>query len=209
MTSRRTLPSNAFWLWSKAGSASGFLALVLSYLPVIYPATFSRREVSIVLLDARAGSPPTAAEILRRHAGPHGLDALQVLLHEWERWSADLLESHVSYPVVSYFRSQHSNESWLAALTAILDTSALIVSGAEGSCARQARLTFAMCRHAVVDLAQIFSAVPQYGRADRMPAPRASAAARSAVAAAGLHLHDTPESNQKLAGLRGIARAVR
>ena len=188
----------------ESGIGFGFLALVLSYLPVIYQA-FSRREVSIVLLDARAGSPPTAAEIMRRHAGPHGLDALQVLLHEWERWSADLLESHVSYPVVSYFRSQHSNESWLAALTAILDTSALIVSGAEGTatCARQARLTFAMCRHAVVDLAQIFSAAPRDGLYDRLPAAELQRL-RAAVAATGLSLRDTPESNKKLADLRGM-----
>jgi hypothetical protein len=89
----------------ESGVGFGFLALVLSYLPVIYQA-FSRREVSIVLLDARAGSPPTAAELLRRHSGPAGPQELQVLLHDWERWSAEILESHVSYPVVSYFRSQ-------------------------------------------------------------------------------------------------------
>src|ERR1700729_854108 len=130
----------------ESGLGFGFLALVLSYLPVIYQA-FSRREVAIVLLDARAGSPPTATELLRRHTGPHGIDALQVLLRDWERWSAELLESHISYPVVSYFRSQHSNESWLGALTAILDTSAFLIASVDNACSRQARLTFAMCRH--------------------------------------------------------------
>ena len=111
----------------ESGLGLGFLALVISYLPVIYSA-FSRREVSIVLLDARAGSPPTAAELLRRHNGPHGMEALRQLFVDWERWSAELLESHISYPVVSYFRSQHSNESWLAALTTILDTTALLIA---------------------------------------------------------------------------------
>src|ERR1700730_14035623 len=143
----------------ESGLGFGFLALVLSYLPVIYQA-FSRREVNIVLLDARAGSPPTAAEILRRHTGPHGEDALQELLRDWERWSAEILESHVSYPVVSYFRSQHSNESWLAALTTILDTTALLVAMGDSACSRQARLTFAMCRHTIVDLSQVFYARP-------------------------------------------------
>ncbi len=105
-------PVERFLVVIECGIGLGFLALILSYLPVIYQA-FSRREVNIVLLDARAGSPPTAAELLRRHSGPRGLDALQQLLHDWERSAADILESHISYPAVCYFRSQHANESWL------------------------------------------------------------------------------------------------
>ena len=186
----------------ESGLGFGFLALVLSYLPVIYQA-FSRREVAIVLLDARAGSPPTAAELLRRHAGDHGLEALQTLLFEWERWSAELLESHVSYPVLTYFRSQHNNESWLSALTAILDTSALIIAGADGPCVRQARLTFAICRHAVVDLAQVFQAAPLHHTENRLPASELIRL-RGAVAESGLKLHNTPESNEKLNKLRGM-----
>lgn len=185
---------------AESGLGFGFLALVLSYLPVIYQA-FSRREVSIVLLDARAGSPPTALELLRRHVGPHGLEELQQLLHDWERWSAEILESHVSYPVVSYFRSQHNNESWLGALAAILDTSALLISGVEDACARQARLTFAICRHTVVDLAQIFSAAPDNKMPNRLPASEL-VRLRAALTQAGLQLRDTPESNKKLAHLR-------
>src|SRR5206468_3900173 len=88
----------------EAGVGFMFLAVMVGYLPVLNQA-FSRREVNIVLLDARAGSPPTAAELLRRHADETA--ALVALLHEWERWAADVLESHLSYPVLSYFRSQH------------------------------------------------------------------------------------------------------
>ncbi|HXN21017.1 MAG TPA: potassium channel family protein [Candidatus Binatus sp.] len=186
----------------ESGLGFGFLALVLSYLPVIYQA-FSRREVAIVLLDARAGSPPTAAELLRRHAGVHGLETLERLLRDWERWSAELLESHVSYPVLTYFRSQHNNESWLSALTAILDTSALIIAGADGTCVRQARLTFAICRHAVVDLAQVFQAAPLAHNANRLPTSELLRL-RGVLAEAGLKLHDTPESNEKLNKLRGL-----
>ena len=116
-----------FMVVCESGIGFGFLALVLSYLPVIYQA-FSRREVNIVLLDARAGSPPTAAEILRRHAGPRGAEALEKLLYNWEHSSADILESHVSYPSVCYFRSQHTNESWIAALTAILDSCSFLMA---------------------------------------------------------------------------------
>ena len=144
----------------EAGMGFAFLALVIGYLPALNQ-SFARREVSISLLDARAGSPPTASEMLRRHGHERGMEALRQLLHEWERWSAEFLEGHLSYPVLAYFRSQHDNQSWLAALTAILDTCALVMAGVEGACARQAELTFAMARHAVVDLSLVFRTRPQ------------------------------------------------
>jgi hypothetical protein len=152
----------------ESGTGLGLLAVVMGYFPVLYGA-FSRREVSISLLDARAGSPPTAAELIRRHAFQGGEQSLSVLLLEWERWSAELLESHISYPLLCYFRSQHNNQSWLSALTAILDASALLIAGVRGHEARQAQLTFAMARHALVDLAQIFHLAPVTDAADRLP----------------------------------------
>jgi hypothetical protein len=155
----------------EAGTGLGFLAVVMGYFPVLY-AAFSRREVSISLLDARAGSPPTAAELLRRHSYPGAELALSTLLTEWERWSAELLESHISYPQLCYFRSQHSNQSWLAALTAILDMSALMIAGIKGYEARQAQLTFAIARHAMVDLSQILSLRPINDAPDRLPPER-------------------------------------
>ena len=141
---------------SESGVGLGLVALVIGYLPVLYQA-FSRREVSVALLDARAGSPPTAAELLRRHNFEGGDAALEVLLAEWERWSAEILESHISYPILCYYRSQHDNQSWLSALVAILDTCALRISVIEGTPSRQAQLTFVMARHALIDLGQVFS----------------------------------------------------
>jgi hypothetical protein len=155
----------------EAGTGLGLLAVVMGYFPVLY-AAFSRREVSISLLDARAGSPPTAAELLRRHSYEGGEAALSLLLVEWERWSAELLESHISYPLLCYFRSQHSNQSWISALTSVLDTSALLIAGVQGHEARQAQLTFAMARHALVDLSQIFSLSPVNNAPDRLPQAR-------------------------------------
>ena len=142
---------------TEAGLGFAFLAIVIGYLPVIYQA-FSRREIAISMLDARAGSPPAAVELLWRQRDDAERRGLGQLLVEWERWAAEVLESHLSYPVLAYFRSQHGNQSWLAALTTVLDTSALTMVSVEGWCARQARLTFAMARHAVVDLAQVFRA---------------------------------------------------
>jgi Ion channel len=162
----------------EAGVGFGFLALVIGYLPVIYQ-SFSRREVTISLLDARAGSPPTAMELLRRHSGPDGIDALHQLLRDWERWSADLMESHLSYPVLAYYRSQHDNQSWLGSLTTILDACTLAQVVVEGVCRLQARMTFAIARHALVDLSQIFAAQPVRDSVNRLPAEDWEALQRS------------------------------
>ncbi len=156
-----------------AETANGFalLAVVISYLPVLYQA-FSSREASISLLDARAGSPSSAVELLRRHRDEKGFDDLTRLLGEWERWSAELLESHLSYPVLCYFRSQHDNQSWLRALTTILDTCAIVMMGVGDAPVWQAKMTFAMARHAVVDLAQVLRTAPRPMTEcmDRLPA---------------------------------------
>jgi len=195
-------PIERFFVVAESGLGLGFLALVLSYLPVIYQA-FSRREVNIVLLDARAGSPPTAGELLKRHSGKNGMEALRDLLAGWERWAAEILESHVSYPVVSYFRSQHSNESWVAALAAILDVCALLISNAENACARQARLTFAICRHTVVDLAQVFAAAPRARSEDRLPSAD-FALMRGLLAEAGMQTAEAGSGKARLNDLRAM-----
>src|SRR5437879_1440837 len=117
LAAARNAPLGRTLVVVEAGLGFGFLALLVSYLPVLYQA-FSRREASISMLDARAGSPPSAAQALIRAAEGSQCDALEPFLREWERWSAEVLESHLSYPVLSYYRSQHDNQSWLAALTA-------------------------------------------------------------------------------------------
>ncbi len=184
----------------EAGVGFGFLALVIGYLPSLNQ-SFSRREVNISLLDARGGSPPTAAEMLRRHSHDHGLEELRRLLNDWEIWSAELLESHLSYPVLAYFRSQHENQSWLGALAAILDTCALVMVGLEGPCARQAELTFAIARHAVVDLALIFRRPPREPDEDRLPPARLEQL-RATLGANGLRLREGSGADQKLVELR-------
>jgi Ion channel len=139
----------------EAGTGLGFVALVIGYLPVLYTA-FSTREISVALLDARAGSPPTAGELLFRHNFNGGHHALTALLADWERWCAAMLETHISYPILCYYRSQHDNQSWLAALTSVLDTCALLITTIEGPSTRQAQLTFAIGRHTLVDIGHVF-----------------------------------------------------
>lgn len=182
----------------EAGVGFGFLALVIGYLPVIYQA-FSRREASITLLDARAGSPPSAAELLRRHS--QNIADLDRLLYNWERWAAELMESHLSYPVLCYYRSQHNNQSWLTALTAVLDASALVMVGVDGASKRQGQLTFAMARHAVVDLAQIFNTPPREVQMDRLSKDENNRL-RSLLSTAGVKLAAGDDADAKLSELR-------
>ncbi len=160
-------PFSKFLTVVEGGMGFGLLALVIGYLPALNQ-SFSRREVNISLQDARAGSPPTAAGMLRRGCSQEGVETLLKHLGEWERWCAELLESHLSYPVLAYFRSQHDNQSWLATLTAILDTSAFAMTAIGGSCARQAELTFAMARHTVVDLSLVFRQKPLRSKRERL-----------------------------------------
>ena len=187
---------------TEAGFGFGFLAAVIGYLPFIY-GSFSKREVDISLLDSRAGTPPTAGELLRRHSYPHGQDALRELLKDWELWSAELMESHLSYPVLAYFRSQHDNQSWIASLTAILDTCALVMVGIDGTCEKQAELTFAISRHAVVDLSQVFGTAPAPLPSDRLTGDQLRQI-RDTLAQHGLKLHDGDEADRRLHELRGM-----
>jgi hypothetical protein len=191
-----------FLIVIETGMGFAFLALVISYLPALNQ-SFARREVSVSLLDARAGSPPTASEMLRRNGHNHDMEELRQLLHEWERWSAELLEGHLSYPVLAYFRSQHDNQSWLAALTAILDTCALVVSGAEGPCQRQAELTFAMARHTVVDLSLVFRTRPHEPEHNRLQ-PEKLVELRTILASAGIKLREGEVADLKLLELRWL-----
>ena len=192
----------------ESGTGLGFVALVIGYVPVLYN-SFSRREVSVALLDARAGSPPTSAELLRRHSFPGGQEALVVLLIEWERWSAELLESHISYPILCYYRSQHDNQSWISALTAVLDTCALLISVVPGVASRQAQLTFAMARHSLVDLGHVFHLEKcevqwrERGGPNRLP-PEHFDRVCDSMQQAGLRLCGDPDAPARLHALRAL-----
>lgn len=141
----------------EAGVGFSILAIVIGYFPVLYQA-FSRREARISLLDARAGSPPSALGFLKRHI--HNKEDITRFLQDWEYWSAELMESHISYPELAFFRSQHEKQSWLSALTVILDVCCLILSGITEIPDKNAQETFAIARHASVDLSQVFGARP-------------------------------------------------
>ena len=191
---------------AEAGIGFGFLAMVISYLPVLYQA-FSRREVPISKLDARAGSPPTAGEFLRRLFQAGASAELRELLGEWERWAAELLESHLSYPVLSYYRSQHDNQSWVAMLTMILDTSALLIAGIDSPDGYQARLTFAMARHAAIDLGLVFQRRPKPTPSDRLSADELTRLLKT-IGLAGLKTRDANALGKAMTELRNLYEPI-
>jgi hypothetical protein len=142
----------------EAAAGLGFIALLISYLPVLYQG-FSRRESRLYTMDSRASSPPSALMLLSREGRrPEKLDEL---LGKLEEWCADLFETHLSYPALAYFRSHHNNQSWLSAVTTILDTSAAVMAAHREHTECQARHTFAIARHLLVDLSTVFRIPPQ------------------------------------------------
>jgi len=187
---------------TETGLGFGFLAMVISYVPVLYQA-FSRRETTISLMDARAGSPPSAGEVLMRLARAKNLAAAEQLLAEWERWSAELLESHLSFPLLSYYRSQHDNQSWLAAVTTMLDVCALILSGIKAADTYRAQLTFAMARHAVVDLSLVLKLGSAPEVPNRLTTEQFCQLWRD-LEAAGIETHEVETAEAKMAELRKL-----
>jgi Ion channel len=185
----------------EAGTGFGFMAVVIGYLPVLYQA-FSRRESIISMLDARAGSPPSGGQLLLRAVRSRDIDAARQFLKELEQWSAEVLESHLSFPVLVYYRSQHDNQSWLAALATALDACAILMAKLQES-PYQAQLTFAMARHVTVDLALVFHVPPRTDGGDRFPA-EAVALLRTELTKAGVALNDEEAANRKLAELRAM-----
>ena len=184
----------------EAGMGFAFLAVIISYLPVLYGA-FSQRETTIALLDARAGSPPSAMQFLLRLARAGKLDAADSYLEQWEVWSAQLLESHLSFPVLSFYRSQHDNQSWLATLTMILDTCSLLLVQIDRRDTYQAQLTFATARHAAVDLALVLRARPLAPAEDRLP-PARRQILQQALRDVGVQMRDSADLDARLAELR-------
>jgi len=191
-----------FLMVCEAGTGFAFLAIVIGYLPIIYQ-SFSRRERTISLLDARAGAAGAAGELLRRYAESGAQDEIPVFLRPWEVWAAELLEGLISYPVLAYYRSQHSNQSWVSALATVLDACTLVLVGIDGLPRHQAQLTFAMARHACVDLAQVLGTPPVAPAVDRLP-PADWARLRQMLAAAGMALDPAADACARARELRRV-----
>ncbi|MGA2229298.1 MAG: potassium channel family protein [Tepidisphaeraceae bacterium] len=195
-------PLGRFLAVAESGLGFGFLAAILSYLPALFQA-YSRREVNISLLDARAGSPPSASQLILRAARTNSAASLEPFLGEWERWAAELLEGQLSFPVLAFYRSQHDNQSWVAALTTVLDTCAVMMTQMHSDSTYQPQVTFAIARHAAVDLTLVLRAKAPDAAAtpDRLTSAQ-FAALRLAMEAAGVPLGDAAGAEEALRKLR-------
>lgn len=143
-----------------AAAASGLVvvALQIAYLPTLYSA-YNRRETEVTLLRPRAGTPPWGPEILARAQITLGVDRLDTLFHTWERWSADVAESHASYPTLLRFRSPEPYCSWVTSQLAVMDAAALHLAACPSTATFPARLCLQMG----------FTSLRQVSRALRLP----------------------------------------
>ncbi|MHB8588775.1 MAG: ion channel [Candidatus Dormibacteraceae bacterium] len=140
-----------------AESATGvaLAALVITLLFSLYE-SFRAREELVVSLDALAGAPPSGVHILETSA-EHGMRAeLKETFDEWRRWSAMVLESHLAYPLLVYFRSSHDNEAWINSFGAVMDAAVLIISTVDDASEGPARLMFTIGTHLVEDMSWVF-----------------------------------------------------
>ena len=122
----------------EAGTGYIFLALIITYMPVLDQA-YGVREVGNLLIHSRVGRPPGAIRLLHRYSGTDRSEILRGDLREAERWMAEILQSHLSHPVLSFYRAQHWGQSWLVSLTTVLDGCALLIAGGDGLLDAQAR----------------------------------------------------------------------
>jgi hypothetical protein len=138
------------------GVGLGIVALTITYLFSLY-ANFQRRELQVVTLDARAGAPPSGIELLVTCAAfDDDAQELGQIFEEWERWSAEVLESHLAYPILMFFRSTHDHESWVSAIGAVLDAATLMLTTVEGGPRGQASATRGIGAHLVEDIGRYF-----------------------------------------------------
>ncbi len=146
-------PLARFFVQLEAGSGYMFLALMITYMPVLEQA-YGAREVGGLLIHSRAGSPPTAIKLLRRYSGSDRSEVLRNNLREAERWMAETLQTHLSHPVLSFYRAQRWGQSWLISLTTVLDACSLLIVGGDGLPAAQARITYRMGLRLLKDLTE-------------------------------------------------------
>ncbi len=134
-----------------AASGLGVVALVITYLFSLF-GSFQRREILVVTLGARAGAPPSSVTLLETYARTSLVEKLPALFSDWEQWSAEVLDSHVAYPILGYFRSSHDNTSWVGSLGAVLDAACFVLTTIRGVPRGQAELTKRVGAHFVEDI---------------------------------------------------------
>ena len=145
-------PARVIALVAAANGLSLFAATI-TLLFTLY-GSFQRREVSVVVLEAGASAPPSGVTLLETYALAGILDELPRVFREWQSWSAEVLDSHLAYPILAYFRSSHDNDSWISSLGAVMDAATLVLTTIEDGPKGWAKLFRAVGGHCLEDLVQ-------------------------------------------------------
>jgi hypothetical protein len=138
-----------------AASGLGLFALVITFVFTLY-STFQRREVAVVVLEAGAGAPPSGVNLLESYALLGIVDDLPRVFADWQAWAAEVLDTHLAYPILAYFRSSHDNDSWISSLGAVMDAATLVLTTIDGGPNGWAKLSRAVGGHCLEDLVIAF-----------------------------------------------------
>lgn len=137
-------------------SGLSLLSITTAFLFAIF-GSFQQRETFVVTLGARAGTPPSGVELLAIAGYSMTKDDLPRLMIDAQHWTAQVMESHLAYPVLAFFRSSHDDQSWIGTLGTLLDAATLLMTTVDGMKDGQARIMYNVGRHATHDLARYFS----------------------------------------------------
>ncbi len=167
----------------------GAVALVVTFLFSLY-GSYQRREIEVVALQSAAGAPPSAVALLETYAQLDLVGRLPELFRDWEHWAAEVLDSHVAYPLLAFFRSSHDNLSWISALGTVLDAASLVLTTIEGVPRGEAKLFKRIGTHLVEDISNL-----GFRAGDTSALERADyEAACARLAAAGFQLHPAADA---------------
>lgn len=185
----------------EAGTGFGFIALTVSYLPVLYQ-HFSQRDMHLIQLDIRAGSPASAEALLSWYVRVGGgLPALNAWLVSWEAWATEIIESHSSYPMLAFYRSQHSPHSWIASTGVVLDLSSFLVANLDEDCGVHVVTSFRAALRVLHEVCLSLGIRPGETRVQRLP-PDVLQGIRTRLAQAGLKLTDADTAKADMEALR-------
>ncbi|HET7465120.1 MAG TPA: potassium channel family protein [Candidatus Dormibacteraeota bacterium] len=182
----------------ESASGVGIAALVITLLFSLYEA-FQRREELVVTLDALAGAPPSGVQLLETAAERNMPERLNITFDEWRAWMAAVLESHLAYPVLFYFRSSHDNEAWLNSFGAVMDAAALVLSSVTTPAEGSAKLTLTIGNHLVEDMVWYFG----FARLDDVGVERVEFdQALERLAKVGYKVHDGDQAWEHFSKIR-------
>jgi len=172
------------------------LSITTAYFFAIF-GSFQNRETFVVTVGASAGTPPNGVNLLAIAGHAETRDDLNALMRDAQQWAASLMESHLAYPTLAYFRSSHEFESWVGTLGTLLDAAALMMTAVEMPCG-QARIFFNIGRHAAGDLKRYFHLERNAPAIERGEFERAC----DRLANAGYTLRDRDEAWERFTSLR-------